>query len=78
MRIKIDKEKYIGCSHPVFNKILSIAEQIENIVGIVGGFYGFNRFSIIKDFNYICPCYCAVHKQVFKRALPDITSNCKV
>jgi 7,8-dihydropterin-6-yl-methyl-4-(beta-D-ribofuranosyl)aminobenzene 5'-phosphate synthase len=69
-----------GCSHPGVEKILKRAEQIAycNIVGIVGGFHGFNRFSILEDFQYICPCHCTAHKQDLKRAFPNVVYNCGV
>lgn len=68
------------CSHPGVDKILRTAEQIvySKIVGIVGGFHGFNNFSIIEDFVYICPCHCTVHKQDLKKAFPNVTSDCGV
>jgi len=69
-----------GCSHPGVEKIVQRAEKIVygNIVGIVGGFHGFNRFSVIKDLDYICPCHCTAHKQDIKRAFPNVTFDCGV
>ena len=69
-----------GYSHPGVKKILQRAEQIaySNIVGIVGGFHGFNNFSVIEDLDYICPCHCTAHKQDLKRAFPNTTSDCGV
>ena len=69
-----------GCSHPGVEKILQRAEQIacSNIVGIVGGFHGFNNFSVIEDMDYICPCHCTAHKKDLKRVFPNVTSDCGV
>jgi len=69
-----------GCSHPGVEKILQRAEQIVycDVVGIVGGFHGFNNFSVIEDLDYICPCHCTTHKQDLKRAFPKVTSDCGV
>jgi len=67
-----------GCSHPGVEKIMRAAKQIGNIVGIIGGFHGFNDFYIIEDLNYICPCHCTAHKQDLKRAFPNVTSDCGV
>jgi len=69
-----------GCSHPGVEKILQRAEQIVyfNIVGIVGGFHGFNNFSVIENLDYICPCHCTAHKQDLKRVFPNLTSDCGV
>lgn len=68
------------CSHSGLEKILQRAEQIAycNIVGIIGGFHGFNNFSVIEDLDYICPCHCTAHKQDLKRAFPNVTSDCGV
>ncbi len=67
-----------GCSHPGVEKILQAAKQIGDIVGIVGGLHGFNKFSVLEGLNLICPCHCTAHKQDLQRAFPDITSNCGV
>ncbi len=67
-----------GCSHPGVEKILQTAKQIGDIVGIVGGLHGFNKFYVLKELDLICPCHCTAHKQDLQRAFPDITSNCGV
>jgi 7,8-dihydropterin-6-yl-methyl-4-(beta-D-ribofuranosyl)aminobenzene 5'-phosphate synthase len=69
-----------GCSHPGVNKILQKVEQIVygDIVGIIGGFHGFNNFSVIENMDYICPCHCTAHKQDLKRVFPNVTSDCGV
>ena len=69
-----------GCSHPGVEKILQKAEEIaySNIVGIVGGFHGFNNFSVIENLDYICPCHCTAHKEDIKRAFPNVTYDCGV
>jgi 7,8-dihydropterin-6-yl-methyl-4-(beta-D-ribofuranosyl)aminobenzene 5'-phosphate synthase len=63
-----------GCSHPGVDKILEIANQIGNIVGIIGGFHGFNKFKVVEDLEYICPCHCTVHKKDLEKAFPDKVS----
>jgi 7,8-dihydropterin-6-yl-methyl-4-(beta-D-ribofuranosyl)aminobenzene 5'-phosphate synthase len=64
-----------GCSHPGVDKILKIANQIGDIVGIIGGFHGFNKFKVVEDLEYICPCHCTVHKKELKKAFPNKISN---
>ena len=56
------------------------AEQIvySNIVGIVGGFHGFNNFSIIEDLDYICPCHCTALIKDLKKTFPNVTFDCGV
>ena len=69
-----------GCSHPGLKKILQRAEQITycKIIGLVGGFHGFNDFSILEDLDCICPCHCTAHIQDLKRAFPNAISDCGV
>jgi 7,8-dihydropterin-6-yl-methyl-4-(beta-D-ribofuranosyl)aminobenzene 5'-phosphate synthase len=64
-----------GCSHPGVNKILEIANQIGDIVGIIGGLHGFNKFKVIENLDYICPCHCTVHKKDLLKAFPEKISN---
>jgi len=75
--IKAKKGWYLltGCSHPGVDNILEIANQIGNIVGIIGGFHGFNKFNVVEDLEFICPCHCTVHKKELKKAFPDKISN---
>ena len=67
-----------GCSHPGVEKILQIAKEIGNIVGIIGGFHGFNKFSVLEGLDLICPCHCTSHKKDLERAFPNVTSSCGV
>jgi len=78
--LKGEKGYYVltGCSHPGVEKILDVAKQIGKIVGIVGGLHGFNKFSLLENFDFICPCHCTSHKQDLKRAFPDSTFECGV
>jgi len=78
--IKADEGWYVltGCSHPGVENILDIANQIGNIIGIIGGFHGFNKFEVIEDLEFICPCHCTVHKEDLVKAFPDKISNCGV
>ena len=48
----------IGCSHPNVEKILHAVGQFGNIIGIVDGFHGFNKFSTLQNLDIICPCRC--------------------
>jgi 7,8-dihydropterin-6-yl-methyl-4-(beta-D-ribofuranosyl)aminobenzene 5'-phosphate synthase len=67
-----------GCSHPGLEKILQIAKQIGNIIGIIGGFHGINNLKILEDLNFICPCHCTAHKKDIKITFPAKYSSCGV
>jgi len=68
----------VGCSHPGVEEILNVAKQYGDIIGLVGGFHGFNNFSVVEDLDFICPCHCTTHKKDLKKAFPDKISDCGV
>ena len=68
----------VGCSHPGVEKILHKARQIGNIVGIIGGFHGFNDLSILNDLDLICPCHCTKYKKEIKMTFPKVYYDCGV
>jgi 7,8-dihydropterin-6-yl-methyl-4-(beta-D-ribofuranosyl)aminobenzene 5'-phosphate synthase len=59
-----------GCSHPGIKKILDIAAKIEPVNGIIGGFHGFNKFSVLNHLDLICPCHCTKYKKKLKKLYP--------
>jgi len=67
-----------GCSHPGLEKILFTAKKIGNIIGIIGGFHGFNNFKLIEDLGFICPCHCTQHKREIKELYPQSYTECGV
>jgi 7,8-dihydropterin-6-yl-methyl-4-(beta-D-ribofuranosyl)aminobenzene 5'-phosphate synthase len=78
--IKGGKGWYVltGCSHPGLEKILPTAKKIGNIVGIIGGFHGFNNFNLLENLGLICPCHCTSHKKDLEKIFPDKISKCGV
>lgn len=68
----------VGCSHPGVEKILTVAKQYGDIIGLIGGFHGFNNFSVIEDLDFICPCHCTAYKRDLKQVFPDKISDCGV
>lgn len=78
--LKGDKGWYVltGCSHPGVENILYAARKIGNIIGIIGGFHGFNNFQVVKDLDLICPCHCTAHKKDLKESFPNKSSACGV
>jgi len=78
--LKSDKGWYVltGCSHPGVEKILQTAKQIGNVLGIIGGFHGFNKFSVLENLDFICPCHCTSHKKDIMREFPRVYSACGV
>jgi 7,8-dihydropterin-6-yl-methyl-4-(beta-D-ribofuranosyl)aminobenzene 5'-phosphate synthase len=78
--LKSNKGWYVltGCSHPGVEKILHVAKQIGNIIGIIGGFHEFNNFGAIEDLDFICPCHCTAHKEDLQNMFPDKISKCGV
>ena len=67
-----------GCSHSGVDQILKQAQKFQKISGLIGGFHGFNKLSILKDLNYICPCHCTKHKKEILKKYPTKSSICGV
>jgi len=78
--IKGDKGWYVltGCSHPGLEKILYTTKQIGNVIGIIGGFHGFNNFRLVEKLDFICPCHCTAYKKDLKKLYPDKICKCGV
>lgn len=66
----------VGCSHPGVENILDAAKQIGNVVGLIGGFHGFNDFAILDDLDFVCPCHCTQHKKRIKELYPTKHARC--
>lgn len=60
----------VGCSHPSVEEILNAAKQYGDIMGLVGGFHGFNNFSILEELDFICPCHCTKYKKKIHELFP--------
>jgi 7,8-dihydropterin-6-yl-methyl-4-(beta-D-ribofuranosyl)aminobenzene 5'-phosphate synthase len=68
----------VGCSHPGVEKIIDTSKCYGNVLGLIGGFHGFDNFSILKNLDLICPCHCTQHKQELKAIYPMKYSECGV
>lgn len=68
----------VGCSHPGVEHILKNAQQWGTIVGLVGGFHGFNSFNVVEDLKFICACHCTKHKRGLKAMFPEKIADCGV
>jgi 7,8-dihydropterin-6-yl-methyl-4-(beta-D-ribofuranosyl)aminobenzene 5'-phosphate synthase len=60
----------VGCSHPGVENILNIAKQFGDIIGLMGGFHGFNNFMVLAGLNVICPCHCTKNRKEIKERYP--------
>lgn len=67
-----------GCSHSGIKQILNQAKKKGQVIGLIGGFHGFNDFTMLKDLTNIYPCHCTVQKQQIKQHYPEKTHPCKV
>jgi len=67
-----------GCSHPGLETILGVASSFGDIYGIIGGFHGFSRYSLLENMKLICPCHCTVHKREIERLFPKSYVPCGV
>jgi len=67
-----------GCSHPGVETILWAAQQIGTIVGILGGFHGFQSYPVLDGLTYVCPCHCTRYKNQIKKRSPHTYLPCGV
>ncbi len=52
-----------GCSHPGLDVILRVAERFGRVCGVMGGFHGFSKIELLKDYDIVLPCHCTVMKE---------------
>ncbi len=52
-----------GCSHPGLDVILRTAENLGRVRGVMGGFHGFSRIEILRNYEIVVPCHCTMYKQ---------------
>ncbi len=52
-----------GCSHPGLEAILRVAEKFGKVYGVMGGFHGFSRVELLRDYELVIPCHCTVAKE---------------
>ncbi len=67
-----------GCSHPSVDKILEASRKIGDVVGIIGGFHGFDNFSILDNLKFICPCHCTKYKKEIRKKFSKTSCECGV
>ncbi len=51
-----------GCSHPGLNVILKRAEGVGSVYGVIGGFHGFSKVELLKNYKLVIPCHCTQYK----------------
>ena len=61
----------VGCSHSGVNNILRKAESHGKLIGLIGGFHGFDDFQVLKDLDFIVPCHCTKYIKEIRSLYPD-------
>lgn len=61
----------VGCSHPGLDKILSVAGRHGRILGVLGGFHGFDSYEILSGMDFVCPTHCTKHIAEIKSLFPE-------
>jgi len=67
-----------GCSHSNVGTILDVAGAHGKVLGLIGGFHGFNAFDVLESLLFICPCHCTAHKKKILTLYPNKSSQCHV
>jgi 7,8-dihydropterin-6-yl-methyl-4-(beta-D-ribofuranosyl)aminobenzene 5'-phosphate synthase len=62
-----------GCSHPGLERFVSFARQRARVIGVMGGFHGFNDLDLLGSMRLICPCHCTALKEEIMQTYPDRT-----
>ncbi|MHA1793887.1 MAG: MBL fold metallo-hydrolase [Promethearchaeota archaeon] len=65
-----------GCSHPGLENILIEAKKQGKIYAVIGGFHGFDNFSILEDIPLIMPCHCTRYKKRIEKLYPNNSVKC--
>ncbi len=60
-----------GCSHPGLDLIINKSREFGKVYGVVGGFHGFDQYSILEGIQLIIPCHCTQHKREIKELYPE-------
>ena len=60
-----------GCSHPGLDKIINKAKEFGNIHLLLGGFHGFDEFTVLADVDLVCPTHCTKYINKIKKLYPD-------
>ncbi|MCD4650887.1 MAG: MBL fold metallo-hydrolase [Candidatus Cloacimonetes bacterium] len=60
----------VGCSHPGLGNIIKEFATIDRIYAVVGGFHGFDEFSVLNEIDSICATHCTVNKSRIQELFP--------
>ncbi len=60
-----------GCAHPGLEKFIVKAKDMGEIIAIIGGFHGFNKYSYLEGINTISGCHCTQHTNTIKERYPE-------
>ncbi|MFX1574982.1 MAG: MBL fold metallo-hydrolase, partial [Promethearchaeota archaeon] len=61
----------VGCSHPGVEQFILRAQNIGNIIAIIGGFHGFRKLSYLENIEFIGACHCTQYLKLLKETFPN-------
>jgi len=61
----------VGCSHPGIGRILEAAKKFGKPYALIGGYHGFDEYSLLENLQIVCPTHCTQHKKEIKERYPD-------
>ena len=61
---------FVGCSHPDIKDILSVASDLGDIYGVIGGLHS-NRVEHLQGIKLICPTHCTYYKSRFRELFKE-------
>ncbi len=61
----------VGCMHAGLELILRTAKHCNNPYYLIGGLHDFNKFHLLKRFQFVSPMHCTKHIEEIKFLHPD-------
>lgn len=65
-----------GCGHPGIDKIVKKAEDLGEVIGVMGGYHGFDDLSILEGISLLIPCHCTMKLDKIKNSYPEAYKEC--
>ncbi|MBD3196296.1 MAG: MBL fold metallo-hydrolase [Candidatus Lokiarchaeota archaeon] len=71
--IKKDDDVFliVGCTHPGLENFILKAKEIGSLIGIIGGFHGFRKYSYLENISIIGACHCTSHTKAIRKRYPN-------
>ncbi|MBD3191384.1 MAG: MBL fold metallo-hydrolase [Candidatus Heimdallarchaeota archaeon] len=66
-----------GCAHPGLEAFIKYGKKQGELYGVIGGFHGFDKLHLLKEYGLIIPCHCTQKKEEILTKYPETARECK-